>query len=181
MSKPQLFRKPGLIGLLLGTVVVTFPLLMRQQPSVAQSFNPSEAVLQQYQLPYRTDRGTAKAIDTYRLRVTSKEITPGVFKFIIAYPESYNGSFDPKKVQVFVNRENQPLASVDWDQDARVLELELEDPLAKAVPVEIILSNVVNPTLARERTQFDLECYILTNAEPNKPKYIGTWPVVIVQ
>ena len=92
--------------------------------------------------------GQAKARDRYRLRIPAKKLPSGAIKFMISYPDYFDGKFDTDKIEVRLKgdkKKSLPLREVIWDQDSRMVQIELEKPLKKSTKVEIVLSNVKNP------------------------------------
>lgn len=174
MPKNKLFPNPVPALLLLGAIAVPLTPLTPLLPSSAQIFN---GFPQEDKLPSTVNRGT-RSVDTYRLNIPTQKMTRGITKFIISYPESFNGKFDTQKIQILVNREKQPLYSTNWDEANHLLELELEEPIPIQASTEIVLSGVVRPAV-KEATQFRFDCRALTVDTPTTEIYIGSWFLTI--
>lgn len=123
-------------------------------------------------LSYHLDfGGSAGYRDRYRLDIPGKKITQGAAKFFIAYPDYYNGKFDPDKIEVRVQGKSLPLRDVVWDQESRIIEIDLEEPITKSNKVEIVLSNVRNPRLGT----YYFHAQVLPAGDLPIRQYLGTW------
>ncbi len=123
-------------------------------------------------LSYHLDfGGSAGYRDRYRLRIPGKKMTQGAAKFFIAYPDYYNGRFDPEKIEVRVGGKSLPLRDVVWDQESRIIEIDLEEPITKSNKVEIVLSNVRNPRLGT----YYFHAQVLPAGDLPVRQYLGTW------
>ncbi len=120
--------------------------------------------------------GQANGWDRYRLRLPRKKMTQGASKFIIKYPDYYDGVFDPDKIEVRVKDESMPLREVIWDEESYLLEIALEEPITEATKVEIILSNVKNP---RWGGTYYFNADVLGADEFPVRIYLGTWIISI--
>ena len=117
-------------------------------------------------LSYRLDSGTANNWDRYKLRIPNKKLDQGASKFIISYPDYYEGKFDPDNIEVRVGKESLPLEEVIWDKESYLVEIVLKEPLIPGQPplvgsgnsrrarrrgnkkkVEIVFHNVKKPSL----------------------------------
>ncbi|ELR98025.1 DUF2808 domain-containing protein [Gloeocapsa sp. PCC 73106] len=129
------------------------------------------------QLSYYLDfGGRANNWDRYRLRIPGEKLTEGATRFIIKYPDYFEGKFDPDKVEVRVGDESLPIRGVIWDQENYLLEIDLENPLTEARKVEIVLSNVKNP---RYGGTFYFNCDVVAAGEIPIRLYVGTWIISI--
>ena len=110
--------------------------------------------------------------DRYRLYIPGKKMTQGASKFFIAYPEYYDGKFDTDSIEVRVKGESLPVREVFWDQESRIVEIDLENPIQESHKVEIVFSNVKNP---RFGGTYYFHCQVLeTGAQPVR-LHLGTW------
>ena len=92
--------------------------------------------------------GIAKQRDRYRLRIPKKKLANGATRFVISYPDYFDGKFDTDKIEVRPNNEKDEsleLKEVVWDEENRFIQIDLAQPLTKAKKVEIVLSNTKNP------------------------------------
>jgi len=132
------------------------------------------------QLDYYLDfGGRPGGWDRYRLRVPGNRLQKGVAKFIIQYPDYFDGKFDTDSMEVRLKDESLPLKSAKWDKQSLSLEIELAQPieeLQKKDKVEIVLSNVKNP---QGGGTFYFNCNVLAINDIPVPMYVGTWIVTI--
>lgn len=110
--------------------------------------------------------------DRYRLRIPSKKLTQGVARFFISYPENYQGKFDPSKIEVRVKNEPLAIREIIWDEESRIIEIDLEEPMLESKKVELVFSNVKNP---RFGGTFYFQCQILTPGQVPLRLHLGTW------
>jgi hypothetical protein len=122
--------------------------------------------------------GKAGGWDRYRLRIPGKKMTQGAARFFISYPEYYSGKFDVDKIEVRVKGESLPLREVIWDQESRIIEIDLEKPILESNQVELVFSNVKNP---RPGGTFYFQCQVLTPGQIPLRLHLGTWIVSIGQ
>ncbi len=129
------------------------------------------------QLDYYLDfGGRTNGWDRYRLRIPGNKLTEGAARFIIKYPDYFEGKFDTEKVEVRMNGESLPIREVVWDQENYLLEIDLETPITEAKKVEIVLSNVKNP---RRGGTFYFNCDVVAAGEIPLRLYAGTWIISI--
>ncbi len=114
--------------------------------------------------------------DRYRLRIPGKKLTQGAAKFIIVYPDYYEGKFDTDSVEVRIRQGKKqvslPLREVIWDKESQLIEITLEEPITESRRVELVLSNVKNPDSGGT---FYFHCQILAPGEIPVGLYLGTW------
>jgi hypothetical protein len=120
--------------------------------------------------------GKAGGWDRYRLRIPGKKLTEGASRFFISYPDYYNGKFDTDRIEVRVKGEPLPLREVVWDQESRIIEIDLEQPITDSREVELVFSNVKNP---RNGGTFYFQGQVLTPGQVPLRLHLGTWIVSI--
>jgi len=125
------------------------------------------------QLPFRLDfGGRINTWDRYRLKIPAKKMNLAVSQFSISYPDYYKGTFDTKDVQVRVKGKSVPLDEITWDKENRTIQIFPKESVPAGNEVELILSNVKNPSLGG---MFYFNCSIMTPGDVPLMRYIGTW------
>ncbi|MBD2453770.1 DUF2808 domain-containing protein [Nostoc sp. FACHB-87] len=170
-----LIRKPQFA--ILSALAVTSCLLTGLTTQVsAQSlpgFTLFSGIKAENQLPFRLDfGGQTNSRDRYILRIPQQKMKLAVAQFAITYPNYYKGSFDPKRVEVRFRGKKVPISEVKWDKEARIIEIFPEEPVPAGGPVELVLSNVENPSFGGV---FYFNCQILSPGDTPLLRYIGTW------
>lgn len=131
----------------------------------------------EYRLGYRFDfGGRAGAWDRYRLRISAKKMKLAAAQFAITYPNYYKGKFDTDKIEVRVKGKKVPLQEVNWDKENRVIEIFPQEPVPAGSPVELVFSNVKNPSFGGV---FYFNCQVLTPGDVPLPRYVGSWELSI--
>jgi hypothetical protein len=115
--------------------------------------------------------------DRYKLYVPSKKVPQGATTFFITYPDYFNGKFDTESIEVRTKKEKLPIKEIHWDKESRILEINLEKPLAPNTRAEIVLSNVQNPDLGT----YYFVCDVLASGDIPVRLYVGTWILSIEQ
>ncbi|WP_017316756.1 DUF2808 domain-containing protein [Mastigocladopsis repens] len=129
------------------------------------------------QLPFRLDfGGQTNGWDRYRLKISNKKLKTAVGHFVISYPEYYKGTFDPKKVEVKVRDKEIALSEVKWDKENRVIEIYPQEAIPAGSNVEVVLSNVKNPSSGGI---FYFNCSVQSPGDVPLSRYIGTWIISI--
>lgn len=129
------------------------------------------------QLPYRLDfGGQTNSTDRYILRVPAKKMKLAVAQFAITYPDYYKGRFDPKSVEVLVKGKKVPLSEVKWDKEGRAIQIFPEEPVPAGQKVEVVLSNVQNPSFGGV---FYFNCQVLSPGDVPLLRYLGSWIISI--
>ncbi|MFM7407160.1 MAG: DUF2808 domain-containing protein [Cuspidothrix sp.] len=129
------------------------------------------------QLPFRLDfGGQTNSSDRYILRIPAKKMNLAVAQFAITYPNYYEGTFDTKDVEVKVKGKKVPLSEVKWDKEGRVIQIFPEEPVPAGDRVELILSNVQNPSFGGV---FYFNCQVLSPGDLPLLRYLGTWIISI--
>ena len=92
--------------------------------------------------------GIADNRDRYRLRIPKKKLANGATRFVISYPDYFDGKFDTDKIEVRLNGKKDqslPLKNVIWDEENLFVQIDLAEPLKEPKKVELVFSNVRNP------------------------------------
>ncbi|MBD2597011.1 DUF2808 domain-containing protein [Nostoc spongiaeforme FACHB-130] len=171
----RLIRKPQVA--ILSTLAVTSCLLTGLTTQVsAQSlpgFTLFSGVKAENQLPFRLDfGGQTNSTDRYILKIPQQKMKLAVAQFAITYPNYYKGSFDPKKIEVRVRGKKVPISEVKWDKEGRIIEIFPEEPVPAGRPVEVVLSNVQNPSFGGV---YYFNCQVLSPGDTPLLRYVGTW------
>jgi hypothetical protein len=125
------------------------------------------------QLGYKLDYdGRLGVRDRYRLRIPARKLEFAISKLAISYPETYRGTFDPDSVRVEVAGDRIELDDVVWDQENRVIEIYPKEPIPADTRVEIVMSNVRNPT--RIGTHY-FNASVQSPGDVPLLRYVGTW------
>ncbi|AFY52791.1 Protein of unknown function (DUF2808) [Rivularia sp. PCC 7116] len=133
------------------------------------------------QLSYRLDfGGQTRDWDRYRLRIPGKKLKMAVEKFVIAYPDYYDGEFDTDEIEIKVGRgkgKKVKVSEVKWDKEGKVIEIIPEKPIPAGKSTELILSNVENPDFPGT---FYFNCLIQSPGDKTAlTRYVGTWIIGI--
>ena len=133
------------------------------------------------QLSYRLDFGGQRNDwDRYRLRIPQKKMKVAAAKFVITYPNYFEGAFDTDEVEIKVGKgkkgEKVKVSEVKWDKEGNVLEIYPEKPIPAGNKVELILSNVYNGSFGGV---FYFNCSIQSPGDVPLARYIGTWIIDI--
>ncbi|MGF1542183.1 MAG: DUF2808 domain-containing protein [Pleurocapsa sp.] len=128
-----------------------------------------------YYLDFGGKRNTR---DRYRLRIPGNKLRGGVAKLFISYPEYFNGRFDTNRIEVRTKKgkeESLPLKEVIWDQESRMIQIDLEEPLTENRQLEIVMHNVRNPNVGT----YYFFCQVLPATDLPIREQIGAWVVSI--
>jgi hypothetical protein len=120
--------------------------------------------------------GRTSEIDRYRLRIPANKLGLATNQFAVTYPASYQGSFDPKAVEVRAGDESVPLDEVNWDQENRVINIYPVTPVPAHSRVEIVLSDVRNPS--NGGTHY-FNAMVRSPGDLPTLSYVGTWIIGI--
>lgn len=145
--------------------------------TLAEGLTLFSGVKQENELRYRLDfGGQTNDWDRYRLRIPQKKMTLAAAKFVISYPDHYEGVFDTDEVEIKVKGKKVKVSEVKWDKEGNVLEIYPEKPVPAGNRVELILSNVQNPSFGG---MFYFRCLIQSPGDVPLPRYLGTWIIGI--
>ena len=133
------------------------------------------------QLSYRLDfGGQTRDWDRYRLRIPGKKLKMAVEKFVIAYPDYYDGEFDTDEIEIKIGRKKGKkvaVSEVKWDKEGNVIELYPKEPIPAGKSVEVWLGNVQNPDFPGT---FYFNCLIQSPGDRTAlTRYVGTWIIGI--
>ncbi len=155
--------------------MASVPLLSLAQSSPGLTI--FSGVKSENQLNYHLDfGGSSGSWDRYRLRIPNKKMKVAVAQFVIDYPNYYKGIFNPKEIEVQVNKKKIKLQEVKWDKENSVLEIFPAEPVPVNTNVEIILSDVKNPSSGG---MFYFNCRVLSPGDVPLLRDIGTWIISI--
>jgi Protein of unknown function (DUF2808) len=125
------------------------------------------------QLNYRMDfGGNPNAWDRYRLYIPKKKMKLAVAQFVIDYPNYFDGKFDPKSIELYVNKKKVAVQEAKWDEENAFIELYPGEPVPAGTDVEIHLSNVRNP---RNNGMYYFNCRVQTPGDVPILRDLGTW------
>jgi hypothetical protein len=120
--------------------------------------------------------GNPRENERYKLSIPAKKLTQGASRFFITYPDYFDGTFDVNSMEVRVNGKSLPLKDVPfWDKESRYVEINLEKPLEGGTGVEIVFSNVQNPSQGTYYFTADAQI----SGEIPLRLYLGTWIISI--
>lgn len=110
-----------------------------------------------------------------RLRVPKKKLNQGVSKFFVSYLKDpdFDGKFNTNSVDVRVEGDSVPIREVYWDKESRVIEIDLQESIEAGNKVELVFSNLKNPSSGT----YYFICDVLTSGQIPLRVYIGTWIV----
>ncbi len=167
---------------LLPTLAVTSCLLSGLFPAISwaqenSGFTLFSGVKSENELPYKLDFGGQTSMwDRYHLRIPARKMKLAVAEFAITYPNYYHGNFDTKEIEVRVKDKKVALQGVRWDKENHVVELSLQEPASADKPVDLVFSDVRNPTFGGT---FYFNCEILSPGDVPLRRYLGTWILTI--
>ena len=166
----RIFSSLLLTGMLFGGLpAVTFA---QGLPGVTLFGGPERANL----LNFYLQSGQAGRWDRYKLRIPANKLNLAVGLISITYPEYYEGKFDPDKIEVRIEGESVPLEEVVWDEENHFIEIYPSEPIPAGNKLEIVLSNVKNPTFGG---MFHFNANIRTPGDGPLLRYVGTWVLSI--
>lgn len=178
MKSYNFFSKSFFATLALSTSLITglpYFALAQSNPGLTIFSGVDNKEILDYHLDFG---GQAGSWDRYRLRISAKKMTQGAARFFISYPDYFKGKFDVKAMEVRVKGKSLPLREVTWDQESRIIEIDLENPIIESNKVEIVFSNVKNP---QPGGTFYFQCQVLTPGQVPIRLQLGTWIISIGQ
>jgi hypothetical protein len=128
------------------------------------------------ELSYSTDFGANPGqTDRYYLKVDKTKMKQAVNKFIVVFPDNFDGRIDAKKVEIMVNGKKTEVQEVNWDKDNGRLEIYPKEAVPAKTKVQLVLSNVTNPS----QGIYYLNCLIQVPGDVPIYRELGTWIVDI--
>ena len=168
---------------LLSAVAITGFLLggMPTITSAQSGLTLFSGVKRENELSYRFDfGGNAGDTDRLRLRISGKRLKMAVEKFVVAYPDYYDGEFDTDEIEILVGRKkrrrkNVEISEVKWDKESGVIEIYPKEPIAAGKTVELHLGNAELPDFPGT---FYFRCLVQSPGDKTAlTRYCGTWIV----
>lgn len=186
LNRPSSWKRFFATVAISSCIVGSIPLISHAQGGLTIFSGVNRENILNYYLDYN---GKKHNRDRYKLRIAGKKLTDGAAKFFIAYPDYFDGKFDvdmdytedpddnPVEVRIKTGgkQESLPLRNVIWDEESRIIEIELEQPLRESRKVEIVFSNVRNPDVGT----YYFHCDVLPAADLPIRRYVGSWIISI--
>lgn len=122
--------------------------------------------------------GIADNRDRYRLRIPKKKLANGATRFVISYPDYFDGKFDTDKIEVRVDGKKEkslPLKNVVWDEENLFVQIDLAEPLKDPKKVELVFSSVKNPEVGTYYFYAQVSPAVNTPI----PQRVGAWVISI--
>ncbi|MBD3881692.1 DUF2808 domain-containing protein [Phormidium tenue FACHB-886] len=171
-----MFKKSSVLGLFSVLAIVasfTVGLSTMVKAQGTSGFTIFSGVERENQLGYALDYdGRLGARDRYHLRIPARKLEFAISKLAISYPDTYEGRFDADSVRVEAADKEIVLDEVTWDQENRVIEIYPQEPIPADTRLEIVLSNVRNPT--RVGTHY-FNASVQSPGDLPLMRYVGTW------
>lgn len=166
----RFFSSLALTGVLLGSLpAISFA---QGMPGITIFGGPERANL----LNFYLQSGRAGRWDRYKLRIPANKLNLAVALISITYPEYYKGKFDADKIEVRIKGEAVELEDVVWDAENNFIEIYPSEPIPAGNKLEIVLSNVKNPTFGG---MYHFNANIRTPGDVPLLRYVGTWVLSI--
>ncbi len=119
--------------------------------------------------------GSPRQTDRYKLYIPAKKLSQGATRFFISYPDYFDGSFDTSRIEVRAGGKSVPIKDAYWDKESRYVEINLEQPVEGNSNIDIVLSNVQNPS---QGTYYFIGDAQIAGSIPLRV-YLGTWIISI--
>lgn len=167
---PQSLAVVGATSLLLLAVTATS---MSLKPVRAQSgLVLSGAADRDRVLRYSLDDGTTRSRDRYKLSLPAQEVA--VAEIQVSFEQKFDGSIDPDRVRVEVEREEVEVDEIFWSPEFSSLEVVMADPIPAGQRMQVIIPGARNP---RDPGFYRIQGRVLgTEANPIF-RYVGEWIV----
>jgi hypothetical protein len=128
------------------------------------------------ELSYSTDFGANPGqTDRYYLKLSKTKMKQAVNKFIVVFPDNFDGKIDAKKIEITVSGKKVEVSEVNWDKDNGRLEIYPKAAIPAKKDVKLVLSNVTNPS----QGIYYLNCLIQVPGDVPIYRELGTWIVDI--
>jgi Protein of unknown function (DUF2808) len=156
--------------LITGLALTSLPKIAQGQglPGITLFSGPDKSNV----LNYFLESGRSGEWDRYKLRLPADKLNLAIAEVSITYPDYYKGTIDPDRVQIRVKNKPIPLEEVIWDQENHIIQIYPQEPIPAGTKVEIVLSNVKNPTFGGV---FNFNANIRTPGDVPMLRYVGTW------
>ena len=102
----------------------------------------------------------------------------GATRFVISYPDYFDGKFDTDKIEVRVDGKKEkslPLKNVVWDEENLFVQIDLAEPLKDPKKVELVFSSVKNPEVGTYYFYAQVSPAVNTPI----PQRVGAWVISI--
>ncbi|MFN3361975.1 MAG: DUF2808 domain-containing protein [Pseudanabaenaceae cyanobacterium] len=123
-------------------------------------------------LNYTLDDGNAKNTDRYFLDLKPQRFKIG--QIIINIPATFDGRFDPDRMEVRIKDKPVALRSKKLDMETRRIELVVAEPVPPNVPVTIVLAGVTNPYFPGI---YKFDANLISADEQPILRYVGSWVI----
>jgi hypothetical protein len=157
-----------------GSVITALPMVALAQGNPGLTI--FSGVDRENELGFHLNDGRPNRPDRYYLRIPADKMNLAVDQFTISYPDTYRGRFDPDRVEIRIQGDSIPLNEVIWDQENRVVEIYPETPVPAGTRVELVLSNVRNPS--NVGTHY-FNALVRSPGDLPLLRYVGTWILTI--
>jgi len=177
MFSPKSYFKPLLTALALAscTVAGVHTLATAQGTPGLVIFGDRDVDILNYYLDFG---GIADNRDRYRLRIPRKKLVNGATKFVVSYPDYFDGKFKTDKIEVRLDNKKDkslPLKNVVWDEENHFIEIELAEPLLDPKKVEIVMSGTKNPDVGT----YYFYAQVTPAIKAPVPERVGAWVISI--
>lgn len=184
MQFHQIFRRPVIgrltqAAMLTGCIAVTATAMQSPPTAMAQTgLTLFSGVDRQQELSYAFDfGGQPNKTDRYYLRIKKPQMKLAVSRFVVKYPDYFNGSFDPEDVAITVNGKDVDVQEVIWDKDNYRLEIYPQEPVPAKSDVKLVLSNMRNPGMG----MYYFRCLVQAPGDVPIWRDLGTWIISIMR
>jgi hypothetical protein len=136
---------------------------------------------QKNQLNFFLESGKAEDdSDRYHLRIPADKMKVAAARFVIDYPDYYDGEFNVDRVEVLVgtgdNRKSVEIDEVIWEPENHVIEIYPVEPVPAGKKVELKFSDVDNPDFGG---MYYFNARIESPGDVPLLRYVGTWVLTI--
>ncbi|MCA1904809.1 MAG: DUF2808 domain-containing protein [Cyanobacteria bacterium KgW148] len=121
-------------------------------------------------LNYSLDDGSARLTDRYFLDLKPQKFKIG--EIVINIPETFDGRFDPDRMEVRIKDKALPLRSKKLDMEGRRIELVLAEPVPPNVSLTVVLAGVTNPNFPGI---YKFDANLISADSAPILRYIGSW------
>ena len=123
-------------------------------------------------LNYSLDDGNARALDRYFLDIKPQKFKIG--EIVINIPETFDGRFDPDRMEVRIKDKPLPLSRKKLDPEGRRIELTLAEPVPPNVTLTVVLAGVNNPYFPGI---YKFDANLLSADDKPILRYVGSWVI----